>query len=419
MSKSEAYWQERARETMDIIHADADHRLGAIRRAVVRAINNLSEDAKRILGNYQKRFGLSQEEAMAYLREPVGRPEYERLLAKIAIMPEGPEKLRLQAKASSGAYAFRITRVEALQDTILAETAKLADVQEAATTAQRIFTAGESYGRTMYSIQARTRGWAVPDMSGMQAALSTGWQGANYSERIWGHREELAATLEETITSAFLSGRSYAKTAKDIQTAFGVNYRKAETLVRTESSYVAGQADRAAYTDAGIEEYIFLTGLDELVCKVCGPLDLKVFPVSEARVGVNFKPMHPRCRCGNVAKVRGDILTTRRGRDAAGKGVLLPGDMNYEEWARWQAAGAPEDVLAWRKAPGDLQEPETAMRMMQNMKTDAGQLARYRRLGIGEDATLGAFQRIKYEVPEGYAELKRAYRERLLDKRKR
>ena len=36
-------------------------------------------------------------------------------------------------------------------------------------------------------------------------------------------------------------------------------------------------------------------------------------------------------------------------RDGAGKHILVPRDMDFEEWKQWQQAGAPEDIAGWRE----------------------------------------------------------------------
>ena len=55
---------------------------------------------------------------------------------------------------------------------------------------------------------------------------------------------------------------------------------------------VTDEAVKLAYSDAGIEEVMWITARDELVCDECGPLDGKVFPIDR----VPPKP-HWGCRC--------------------------------------------------------------------------------------------------------------------------
>ena len=124
----------------------------------------------------------------------------------------------------------------------------------------------------------------------------------------------------------------------------------ANRLIRTESAYVAGQTTAVAYDECGIEKYEYIATLDSRTSEKCSGLDGKIFEMSEKEVGVNYPPAHPHCR-SSVAPVI-DGLTreglTRAARDANGKSVYVPRDMKYQEWKRWQDAGAPGDIKAWR-----------------------------------------------------------------------
>ena len=352
-----SYWDKRAEDTMDHLHEVADKRLGVISRTMQRSLAELTEDAKRILGNYQKRYDLTREEAMAYLNAPADRAEYDRLVAKIATLPDGPEKTELQAKAASGAYRYRITRVEALRENVAIETARISQVIEDQTTGQLRFTATEAYNRSMFAVQKQMgMGFAAPGVDGAKMALNTHWAGANYSQRIWGaYRTGLAETLEESIVNGFLTGRSYVRTAREMRDAYSVTFRQAERLVRTETSWVANRATVKSYEDAEIERYRFLATLDSRTCSVCGGLDGKSFLVSEAQAGVNLPPMHPNDRCTTVADIETGG-TERAARGGDGKWTRVPKDMDWEEWKRWQQAGAPGDVAKWRKEMGEAHE---------------------------------------------------------------
>lgn len=359
MSKGADYWKRRAEEGMLVAQAQADRRLDTIGRAANQAQAYLSQEARKIFRTFAGRFDLTDEQAREELAKPITRAEYDSLLARIATLPEGESRRQLEIRANSGAYAYRISRAEALRENIAVETARMAGVTQQELTAQLGETAVDAYGKRMFATQQQTGiGFATPDIDTAKVAIDTPWSGKSYSADIWGKREELAKELEETITSGYLSGKSHRKMAREIRDKFGVAYRDAERLVRTETSYISNQADLQAYQDAGIEAYEWDATLDMRACKVCGARDGVVYSVAGAEVGVSLPPAHPRCRCTTTAVILGDDDEgQRRGRDENEKNVLLPGDMSYEEWKRWQEAGAPEDVEGWRKGlqgPGNV-----------------------------------------------------------------
>lgn len=347
----QSYWDRRAEADMDIVQAQAERRLRVIGRAINEAQAYLTEEAEKIFGRYQKRFGLTREQALAELENPIRRPDYERLLIRLATMPPGEEKRLLEARVNSGAYAYRINRLEALRYNIAIETARVAQVIEDETTGQLRFTATEAYGRGLFAIQQQTGdAFAVPDINTFSVSSSSPWFGGDYSANIWKNREALAEALEQKITAGFLSGRANAKITQDIQEQFGVSFRVAERLVRTETAYISGQAKLASFKRAGFRWYRFVSTLDTRTCDDCGPMDNDVFEVENAQVGVNYPPMHPWCRCTvtGVAKKEKPQRGERAAEDAQGKGVYVPRDMSYSEWRKWQKAGAPQDIEAWR-----------------------------------------------------------------------
>lgn len=70
-------------------------------------------------------------------------------------------------------------------------------------------------------------------------------------------------------------------------------------------------------------------------CEECGALDGKIFPVTEAKVGVNYPPLHPNDRCTTVTAMSNEELSNlqRRARDPdTGETKLVPASMTYEEW---------------------------------------------------------------------------------------
>ena len=412
-----SYWKRRAERQMLRVQEQAEKRLTTIGQAMRDAQDYLTQEAASIFRTFANRFGLTEEQARAELTRPIARAEYDRLVARIAALPRGAERTALEVRANSGAYAYRISRAEALKENIAIETARVSQVVEDQLTGQLRFTATEGYAQRMYDLQRQTgSAFAVPDMDALRVAIDTPWSGASYSQRIWGDRDRLAGALEETITGAYLSGKSHAKVARDIQERFGVSFREAERLVRTETSHISNQADLAAYRDAGIEQYEFDAALDSKTCPICGHMDGQVFDVVKAETGENLPPMHPHCRCTTVMADKTKGLQ-RRGRDANGKNVLLPGDMTYDEWKQWQQAGAPTEIQAWRDAgrattPEGMRAFSQKQKMIQNVQQDKLQYQTYKEL-LGTNPitrNFETFQQTKYSDPETYQLVKLDYR---------
>lgn len=86
-----------------------------------------------------------------------------------------------------------------------------------------------------------------------------------------------------------------------------------------------------AYKSAGIEEYQFAAALSERTCDTCGGLDGETFPISQARAGDNYPPIHANCRCTTIPA--GFTPSARVARNPEnGKNYKIDGSKTYTQW---------------------------------------------------------------------------------------
>ena len=304
MTRSAEYWKRRAEANMDAVQRGAEQRLARLGRAYHQAAQELEGEVQRILGTYAKRFDLTPEEAAAALREP--------------------------ADEESRAYGYRVSRAEALEKAIRERLNGLGVRMERETAAQREWTASKSYQSARKMMQDMTGGvvsHAAPDLQGLLRAMDTAWSGRNYSARIWRNTDQLAQMLEDEIEAAFLSGKSVRRMANVIMDRFGVGYRAAECLMRTETSYVQNQTAAQSYRDAGCTDYEILTASDRRTCSRCAAQNGKRYPFTEMQAGENAPPFHPNCRC-TILPVVGEEerLAKKAGPEELGFAVAKTGE---------------------------------------------------------------------------------------------
>lgn len=327
MTRSAEYWKRRAEANMDGVQRGAEQRLARLGRAYHQAARELEGEVQRILGTYAKRFDLTPEEAAAALREP--------------------------ADEESRAYGYRVSRAEALEKAIRERLNGLGARLERETAAQREWTASKSYQSARKMMRDMTGGvvsQAVPDLRGLLRAMDTAWSGRNYSARIWRNTDHLAQMLEDEIEAAFLSGKSVRRMANVIMDRFGVGYRAAECLMRTETSYVQNQTAAKSYEDAGCTEYEVLTAKDRRTCQYCAKQNGKRYLFTEMQAGENAPPFHPNCRC-TILPVVGEEerLAKKAGPEELGfavaktgeSGIIVPkadGVLDLETGVRYQLA---------------------------------------------------------------------------------
>ena len=304
MTRSAEYRKRRAEANMDGVQRGAEQRLARLGRAYHQAARELEGEVQRILGTYAKRFDLTPEEAAAALREP--------------------------ADEESRAYGYRVSRAETLEKAIRERLNGLGARLERETAAQREWTASKSYQSARKMMRDMTGGvvsQAVPDLQGMLRAMDTAWSGRNYSARIWRNTDHLAQMLEDEIEAAFLSGKSVRRMANVIMDRFGVGYRAAECLMRTETSYVQNQTAAKSYEDAGCTEYEILTASDRRTCRRCAAQNGKRYPFTAMQPGENAPPFHPNCRC-TILPVVGEEerLAKKAGPEELGFAVAKTGE---------------------------------------------------------------------------------------------
>lgn len=89
--------------------------------------------------------------------------------------------------------------------------------------------------------------------------------------------------------------------ARQLSQDMAVGMYEAKRLVRTETTYYTNQVAMQGIEDAGLDKYEYLAAHDHRTSEICRGLDGKVFHIKDAKVGVNYPPMHPHCRSTVVA----------------------------------------------------------------------------------------------------------------------
>ena len=93
-----------------------------------------------------------------------------------------------------------------------------------------------------------------------------------------------------------------------------------------------------------MEEYELVETLDSHTCEICGPLDGKVFPMSQYQPGITVPPFHPRCR-GTTVPHFDDNYGERAAKNHEGKTYYVPADMTYPQWYETYIENSPENVI--------------------------------------------------------------------------
>ena len=364
-----AYWEHRAALRQAAYDRANNKVVETVSRAYDRTMRQLDKDIDSIMATYTRKTGLSTREAYDFLRDGVPQSVMDDLRSRAAVISDPRQRRRLEVMLRTDAYRARISRLDAIKASTRVGLTEAAEAELGALEPHLRHTADLAYSRTMFDIQKTTAGFQMAGVPrrALDTILKSKWAGAHYSTSVWQNRDAMAGILDRALMEVSGMGKLSDMTMQDVRGMVDLNkwrnqikskfkteaqYSKyaANRLIRTESAYVANQTTAIAYEECGIEKYEYMATLDSRTSQKCGDLDGQIFEMSEKEVGVNYPPAHPHCR-SSVAPVI-DGLTreglTRAARDANGKSVYVPRDMKYQEWKRWQDAGAPGDIKAWR-----------------------------------------------------------------------
>lgn len=139
----------------------------------------------------------------------------------------------------------------------------------------------------------------TPDQ--IRAAVMQEIDGRDFSDRIWKNKKKLAEVLKSTILDALLNGEGLEETARKVAQKLNASFNDSLRLIRTETNRVLNQATLAQMKAAGIEWYTFTAIIDDRTTVMCRFMNMKVFKVADAMVGINYPPLHPNCRSTVVA----------------------------------------------------------------------------------------------------------------------
>ena len=190
----------------------------------------------------------------------------------------------------------------------------------------------DDYFRGVFRVQQGMgfgKDFISPNPKLIQNVIMRSYAGSSFSKRIWKDANKLGNTLKDTLTKGFIRGDSIDTMTKRLLERVEVSKSHARTLIRTESARVCEEATKDAYKECGIEQYIYLATLDRKTSLICQELDMKSFPLKDAKVGENYPPMHPNCRSTTMADTK---PLKRLARGADGKNYEVDGNLSYKEW---------------------------------------------------------------------------------------
>lgn len=145
--------------------------------------------------------------------------------------------------------------------------------------------------------------------------------------------------MKSILVTAYFIGRSASRLGPLTERILRIPATEIERdslskLYQDTFSLICSGRDLFKYKRNKVQQYSFMACLDEKTCSVCGMLDMQILNVDEARIGVNYPPMHSGCRCTTNAYYGDGLPNMRRAQN------LVTGESELIEsisWSEWTA----------------------------------------------------------------------------------
>ena len=340
-----AYWRKRAIELAEKQKQEDDDLCLRFHREYERILHELDKEISIFYARYAANESVSMADARRLLRD-----------AELEDFRMSLDEFR--DKALAGGFdkeleevylRSRISRLQALQTQVELRMMELFGSQRDVLRDHLQERYTDTYYRTVYAVSQQAdvaSTFARIDPQTVEKILATPWVGSEFSSRIWADKDKLTRELMQTLSRGFVRGDSLGRMTKEFAQRMGVSESRAATLIHTESAHMAAEAAEQGYRETGVKSYRFEAALDLKTCSVCGALDQREFPLAEHETGINYPPLHPRCRCTTVPVTEFRIGSKRAARNpATGKTEYVEKGMTYEEWRKKYVENAAENDI--------------------------------------------------------------------------
>lgn len=306
--KIDEYWTERALQQEHNAQIVADRYMAQIGQSLADYKHQLVSEIEKFYARYAVDNKMTHAEAKQYLTDKERR-EFKNVtlerFREMALNPDTPTPL-LDALS----YRHRISRKEALLAEIERLTAELYGkpdgIHDKVTEAlSDVYIKGKIH-------QAKNLahfGIIEKPILGVDAVkhkMASNWSGKTFSMNVWGHDAAVYKSISDTINKGLTGGWSIDRMARALSERTGVAYHRADTLVRTETTFYNNLATLDTIKELGGDHYEIVAVLDSRTSEICRLENHEVHSVKEYEPGRTAPPFHVRCRSTIRPAVKSD-----------------------------------------------------------------------------------------------------------------
>ena len=230
-----------------------------------------------------------------------------------------------------------ITRLESLEASIRYEIEKLKSEQYQWMTDLMDINYMAGYYTTYYNVAQGLEvfvNFAPIDQTGIERAIRERWDGRNYSDSVWNDKAKLIESMRTILPRSFSMGLNSKTLGDMLAKELNVSKNRGRSLARTEINHLCNQAALDVYKACGVEQYQFLATLDMRTSEICRGMDGYIGKVTQAKVNVNYPPMHVNCRSTTIPYFEDDDNLDRIAKDEDGNNIKVPRRMSQESYVQ-------------------------------------------------------------------------------------
>lgn len=300
MVSSQEYWRKREEKHIQQLIKDDKKMQQEIAKRFQGSIDNINKEIDANWQRFSNKSGVSLSEAKRMSMEHDVKA-FARKAKKYVEERDFSDKANKELRLYN--VTMRVNRLELLKSQIGLELIALSDDLDKYT-ADLLTEEGIAEATRQAGILGETVFDNYKDY--VESVVNSSFHSATFSERIWGNLEYLKANLDRLLVRAITQGKNPHDIARELRNLFGSSKYEAERLIRTESARVQTAIQKKSYEEYGVESYEYIA--EPTACKLCLPLDGKIFKTSDMQVGKNACPMHANCRCSTAPYIDRDAM---------------------------------------------------------------------------------------------------------------
>ena len=292
-NNSKVYWEDRAKYTSKYANKSADVTISRLFKTYNKSLTAINKDIEYYLMKHSENQQLTIDFTTLQITGE-DRATYETNINRLLKQYEQIDNRYTRMDVQNIKSYKTVTKYQALENEVSIRLGILANQTESAILLHL-------QDVENFTINKVVAGFGIPLERTVQTAVNMPWSGKAFSDRIWDNKGRLIGSIRKTVNEGVAQGKSIQRMAKELKYRTDNTYSNAERIIRTETNYILNESTRKGYQVAGVEYYeVIATNDDRTRDEHQDIADESPYRLIDAKVGTNYPPLDPNCRCSVI-----------------------------------------------------------------------------------------------------------------------